>query len=269
MTKNKMVEPNLRISLLNTRPSPMGEELTQLCEKNQVRVLHHPMISTDSILFEHVNELTEALERNNQVWLFVSRTAVNQFSERLKQNRLEFATRSEVIAVGPGTKKQLLHHFPKLNNKVICPEQANSESLVQLPQLNSATTECVWLIKGQGGRDLIKQHLINAQIPLVEIDVYRRIDIQYSEQDILNWLQCQVYLVTSADIGRALISNLKAHLNVDQLKSTFQEKTWLTVSERIRIFLERQGVPDTQIIICEQPDNSSIINNINRLAKRD
>ena len=267
MTKTKMALKSDTLRVLNTRPSPMGEELTLMCQQNQIQVLFQPMISTDPLNFDDIDNLSESLLNPKQIWLFVSRTAVNQFAVLMKQHNIKFNPNSAVVAVGPGTRAQLLEQFPELARDITCPQKANSESLIQMPELNDTSVNRVWLIKGKGGRPLIKQHLTGLNIPINEVDLYRRVDIQYSAQDILNWLDCQVYLITSVDIGRALIKNVNDHLSTEQMTSIFKEKIWLTVSKRIKTYLQQEEIPNEQIIICERTDNSSIINNINRLAK--
>ena len=254
-------------SILNTRPLPMGEALQALCTTQGIQSLFCPMIETKPLPFAPDPALATDLDDPHTSWIFISRTAVNLFADALHSMRLSFPPRGKIIAVGPGSRAQLVQHFPALTGSIICPEQANSESLIQLPALQSGSSKKAWLFKGTGGRTLLAEHLKQQDIPVEIVDLYRRCPVQYSKEQVISWCECLALLATSVDIARAILGNTQAQLSPAQQQEFLGQTKWLVLSDRIKQFLISQSIAASQIFICERTDNSSIINDINLLAK--
>ena len=117
---------------LNTRPNPMGLDLTELAKDECLSCISAPIITTEPVAFSGLNG---ALSTTDAHWLFVSRTAVREFAKQVSDLAADFAPAGGIFAVGPGTKAELLNHYPKLKG-IICPPKSNSESLLTLRQLS-------------------------------------------------------------------------------------------------------------------------------------
>ena len=253
----------MSVSLLNTRPDPMGTELQRLCSQHGIDSLHRPMISTQPLPFQVGESLVSDLARADIAWIFISRTAVNRFAECTLQAKRTFAPTGRVIAVGPGSRSQLEQHFPALRGRILCPAQANSESLVTMTELQPSEVSKAWLIKGDGGRTLMAEHFKANNIELEPANLYRRCPVQYERVDVRQWQDYTHFLATSVDIAMALFDNIHTGMTEDEQSTLLGKVKWLVLSERIKAFLLTLSVPASQIFICEQSDNSSIINNIN------
>lgn len=78
---------------------------------------------------------------------------------------------AQVLAIGPSTAQGLLDAG---GFRVEIPDEANSEGLLALPALQQLQKhQSVWLLTGEGGRDLVAQVLKN-QCQLSRYDLYRR-----------------------------------------------------------------------------------------------
>ena len=253
----------MSVSLLNTRPDPMGTELQRLCNQKGIDSLHRPMISTQPLPFQVGESLVSDLARADIAWIFISRTAVNRFAECTLQAKRTFAPTGRVIAVGPGSRSQLEQHFPALQGRILCPDVANSESLITMSELQPSEVKKIWLLKGEGGRALIAEHLTAQGFELEAIDLYRRCPVQYPQEEVSQWPDYTHFLATSVDIAMALFDNIHTGMTEDEQLTLLGKVKWLVLSERIKAFLLTLSVPASQIFICEQSDNSSIINNIN------
>ena len=249
--------------ILNTRPAPMGAELSQQLAELELFSIDAPVIINQGIAAE-AHQLQAQLKDPSCYWIFISKPSVQFFHQYLALSGIQqFRPKGKVFAVGNSTASALQQHTPGL--PVIVPQVANSEALLALTPLANARQ--VVLVKGQGGRGLIQQELEAKQITVVELDLYRREPKVYSSEQINTWLACDVVMATSVDIAKALLANL-AQLEANTEKQTFlQNSRWLVLSERIKAFLIQRGISAEQIHVCAASDNPSIIKLITNLAK--
>ena len=248
--------------ILNTRPAPMGKELSQqLAELNMVSV-DYPVIKNQAISC-HFPSLNTCLNNQDCSWIFISKPAVLFFNQFLMQAGVaRFTPKGKVFAVGKSTAQALESAHPGLS--VLAPEQANSEALVTMTPLLKSVSSV--LVKGVGGRGLIQRELTDKGVTVIELDLYQRVPQRFGEADLASWYDCKVVLATSVDIAKAVLTNVKNMVNVDKKHDFLQKSRWLVLSERIKAFLIQQGVENTQIFVCDASDNVSIIKLINELA---
>lgn len=248
--------------ILNTRPAPMGKELSQqLAELNMVSV-DYPVIKNQAITC-HFSKLNTCLDDPTCSWIFISKPAVLFFNQFLLQAGVRyFAPKGKVFAVGKSTAQALQAEHAGLT--VLAPEQANSEALLTMTPLLESNSSV--LVKGIGGRGLIQQELTDKGVDVVELDLYQRVPQQFPEAELAHWYDCKIVLATSVDIAKAILTNVKNMVNVDKKQVFLQKSRWLVLSERIKAFLIQQGVEQTRIFVCDASDNVSIIKLINELA---
>lgn len=271
------VEQPQSIQLLNTRPTPMGEELTVLLDESNISSIHSPAISIEptpqpSVIFN-------ALLSPNTLFIFVSKNAAKQFFEAInKHPELLNAAKShqQLFAVGEGTAEYLaqLLTIPKAN--IHYPHQSDSDGLLAMTSfINANTIQNAIIVKGNDGRELIKDTLIERGFDVSEWSLYKRIPNNFKALSV-PWTNIQTLLATSTDIANTLVSGLQlalsntnnAELGDPQSVARYLNKwQWLVFSPRIKVYLQTKGIDDSRIIICEQMNNSSIINSIQRLAK--
>lgn len=249
------------VFILNTRPLPMGAALTEQLTQQGYQSQNYPQITTEAVEPDNLNLVPQQLSQSDRVWIFVSRTAVRFFFQVLSSD-LGFAPKGRVVAVGPGTKQELVKRFPELD--IHLPEFANSESLVQMPILQQA--KAVSLVKGFGGRDLIENNLTGRGVAVCCYQVYTRLNKSYPLAEVKKWQDAHILLATSVDIAQALVENIHT-LSLQERAAFFQNKRWVVLSERIKQYLLTKGIPSDAIFICEDADNSSIIKTITTIVK--
>ena len=260
----KMVSPTT-LTILNTRPSPMGEELQRLLAP-QFSSHHFPAIANNTLPLPTDIPLQQWLQDKTIAWIFVSRATATFFYELLQQHRLtEFAPVGGIFAIGESTKSELQHFITSPKIEIITPELSNSESFLTLKQLDNY--QSFVHVKGKGGRDLIETGLKQANKKYVPLELYQRQLIEYSHSQVQSWIQCDLVLATSIDIANAVLINLSQQLSITELKLLLHKINWVVLSERIKQFLIDKTIKEEHIFICEQSDNSSIINTINLISK--
>jgi uroporphyrinogen-III synthase len=112
-------------------------------------------------------------------------------------------------AVGRATARALARHGVTVD---VRPESANSEGLLAAPEFGAVVGTRVLLVKGEGGRDLLRETLAARGARVQAIDVYRRTPAQ-PEPAVIARLQRAlaaspqrlVVIVTSADVLDALL----------------------------------------------------------------
>jgi len=263
MEFNKMAS-SAKLTILNTRPSPMGEELQQRLSP-QYNSHHFPTISNIPIFLPADIELKQWLEDKTTAWIFVSRPTAVFFYQLLQQHQLlEFAPAGGIFAIGESTKSELEHFVTDL--KIITPELSNSESFLTLKALDNY--QRFVHVKGKGGRELISDGLKLANKEYFPLELYQRQLIEYSSSQIQTWTQCDLVLATSIDIANGVLTNFSQQLSTTELKLLLHKINWVVLSERIKQFLIDKSIKEEHIFICEQSDNSSIINTINLISKQ-
>ena len=271
------VEQPQSIQLLNTRPNPMGEELTVLLDEANISSIHSPAISIEptpqpSVIFN-------ALLSSNTLFVFVSKNAVKQFFESInKYPELLNAAKShqQLFAVGEGTAEYLAKLLVVSKKSIHYPHQSDSDGLLAMTAFSHANTiQNAIIVKGNDGRELIKDTLIERGFDVSERSLYKRIPNDFNALSV-PWTNIQTLLATSTDIANALLSGLQLALgksihgelcDPENFAQYLNKWQWLVFSPRIKVYLQTKGIDDSRIIICEQMNNSSIINSIQRLAK--
>ena len=166
-------------SIVITRPIDQCLEIASKIEELNGKPIIFPCIEIEAL---DSNEAWQALKTDLEIIdlaIFVSSNAVSHGLTPL----LEFAPQSlHVAAVGSGTSKQLQDMGI---DKVLSPEgQFDSESLLELPELQQANN--ILIIKGVGGRTLLKETLQERGANVFSIDVYQRRKPSNNNSDLLN-----------------------------------------------------------------------------------
>lgn len=256
-------------SILNTRPSPMGEMLNR--QLNQHFVSHHfPTIANTSNAMENNPLLTQWLTDPLCAWVFISRTSVRYFKHFLLQNDIHhFSPKGGVFAIGESTKSELQQLIAQPEQTptitIITPKLANSESFLQLSEIQQYQTFVQ--VKGQGGRENIEQWVLQHKLNYFPLELYQRQPVMYPIEQVATWLQSTIFLATSVDIAKSILANISQLDNNQAPHLLLQKIRWVVLSDRIKQFLIDNKIEQAHIFICEDSDNSSIINTINLISK--
>jgi uroporphyrinogen-III synthase len=254
-----------KLTILNTRPSPMGEELQQRLIP-QYSSYHFPTISNAPITLSSDVPLKQWLLDKSLAWIFVSRPTAVYFRQLLLQHDLtEFSPAGGIFAIGESTKAELQRFVCNPEIKIITPKHSNSESFLTLKELDAF--QRFVQVKGKGGREVIGNALIQQGKQYYPLELYQRQLISYSHSEVCTWQQCDLVLATSIDIAKGILTNLSEQMSNDEIQLLLHKINWVVLSERIKQFLMDNMVKEQHIFICEQSDNSSIINTINLISK--
>ncbi|MCQ9053205.1 uroporphyrinogen-III synthase [Vibrio diabolicus] len=215
------------MAVLVTRPGEQGSALCSLLERHGISAYHHPLIDivadlTDTHLSKHLHQA--------QIVIAVSRHAVQCAQQILASNETSWPKQAIYLAVGQKTA----HYLSKCTQqKVHYPQVSDSEHLLRLPELNNVAQQQVLILRGNGGRELIKDALVRRGAKVHYSETYKREFIPFDPVSCVSlWktLQIDQIIVTSGEQLDYLCSQL-----------TSEQLTWLNQQE---LYIPSQRIAD-------------------------
>jgi len=193
------------MAVLVTRPGEQGIELCSLLERHGISAYHHPLIDivadlSDTHLSDHINHA--------HFIIAVSKHAVECAQQILSNNGIPWSKRAIYLAVGQKTA----HYLSKCTQqKVHYPQVSDSEHLLQLPVLKNVEQQNVVILRGNGGRELIKDALVRRGAKVHYSETYKREFIPFDPVSCVSlWKAQQInqIIVTSGEQLDYLCSQL-------------------------------------------------------------
>lgn len=154
------------VTVLVTRPTPQAGRLADLIrgaggEPVPFPTLEIVAVSPDATVLD---ELATC-----DTLVFVSANAVKHGRALLRGRDL---AGKRLAAIGPATRQALADEG---HDRVDCPgEGSSTESLLRLPAFRSVSGRRIGIVRGRGGRDALKQALIERGARVIEMDCYER-----------------------------------------------------------------------------------------------
>ncbi len=173
--KNNLPLAGLRI--LNTRPLEQGKALTLSIEKAGGIAVTCPALAIVPTSDKWVNFLPDLTTVDKAI--FISTNAVNLCFQALKKHHISWPQTLQGIAIGQATAKPLIKWGASIH---FVPEIATSEQLLASTPMLNVSNQLVLLFKGEGGRPLIKETLVERGACLQEVNVYRRTTPPFKKQ---------------------------------------------------------------------------------------
>lgn len=134
--------------------------------------------------------------------------------------------------------------------QAIVPQEARSEGLLSLPQLQNVKYKKVVIVKGFGGRELLADTLIARGAKVTEWELYKRVSIEAplsTDQWQADQIQC--IIATSGEVIDAAFTIFSP--------SWLQSKLWIVVSQRIADIASDKGI--THIHISQNASDHALI----------
>ena len=155
------------------RPGPVGLQLADALSTDRLNAMHAPTLVINKLEYAIPSATYHAV-------IFISPTAVIH-SDKL-HSELTTLT-SNVIAVGSGTAMKLDEAGIA---DVRIPDTYNSEGLLAMPELQQPAAKQILIVKGRGGRPLLRESLIEQGASCETLDVYERKPI-HIDQSHWDW----------------------------------------------------------------------------------
>ncbi|KTD44792.1 uroporphyrinogen-III synthase [Legionella parisiensis] len=214
------------LCILNTRPQDQAHQLSQRIREAGGVAIELPTLKIEAAKSNWINSLPD-LEKIDQA-IFISANAVHYCFTQLNQQHIKWPSSIQVIAIGEGSATALQKFGIRVN---AIPDMPDSEHLLALETLQQPEKQNMLLFKGEGGRPLIEEQLMQRGANLIILKVYQRVIPQINRQFIQSiWRDdlVDIILLTSEQSLHNLFKlfDKEAH---DWLR----DKKWLIISERL------------------------------------
>ena len=220
------------LQILNTRPLGQNKSLTQMLEALGVSVIEWPVIS---IVPTNLSWISALPTTKNKIdfFIFTSASAVNYFFANAS------VSNGAIIAIGKATERALKLHGM---HSIILPSCATSEGLLTIDCLKDINRCHIALIKGEGGRKLLREQLTLRGAIVTELKVYRRLFTDWPLESILilkqeNAIDAIIY--TSQEAIEYIFEQLK------EIHDWLCQKPAVVLSQRLATILKKLGVQKT------------------------
>ncbi len=237
------------MAVLVTRPGEQGAELCSLLERHGISAYHHPLIDiiadlSDTNFSRHINHA--------HIIIAVSKHAVQCAQKLLLNNGMSWPEHAIYLAVGQKTA----HYLGKCaQQKVHYPQVGDSEHLLQLPVINNVQHQNILILRGNGGRELIKETLIKRGAKVHYSETYKREFIPFDPVSCVSlWKARQInqIIVTSGE----QLAYLCSQLSSEQLAWLNQQELYIP-SQRIADIAIQQGF--TQVRCTGSASNQELL----------
>lgn len=242
------------MTVLLTRPEPQLAILAQKLQAIHARVILFPMLTTTSLMDEHLKKSINDAVQQAYAIIFVSPNAVYETLHALEINPSMWSS-IHIGSMGTGTQFALKQFGLKSN---IQPSvQFNTQGLLEDPLLQNIHNKNIILIRGSQGSDALQQGLRNAGAIVEEIITYRQSRVEYSVSEMQNTLldpKLNISVITSLQA----LENFHHHI----LKINLHSKmiTLLVSSERLAEHARVLGF--SKIIISQNAGDDAIISSL-------
>ncbi|MDV6254041.1 uroporphyrinogen-III synthase [Vibrio sp. EA2] len=237
------------MAVLVTRPGEQGVRLCSLLESHGISAHHHPLIDIVADLTD--TQLSAHLHHAHFI-IAVSRHAVQCAQQILSNNGISWPKHAIYLAVGQKTA----HNLSKCTQqKVHYPQVSDSEHLLQLPALNNVDQQTVVILRGNGGRELIKDALVRRGAKVHYSETYKREFIPFDPVSCISlWktLRINQLIVTSGE----QLDYLCSQLTTEQLAWLNQQELYIP-SQRIADIAIQKGF--TQVRCTGSASNQELL----------
>lgn len=156
------------LSVLVTRPAHQSEGLCELIERAHGRPVRFPAMEIHGPADKQAARRELAGASRADILVFVSANAV-QYAFPLLPGQLPLDV--GIAAVGSATARAL--EATGLDPTLV-PERMDSEGLLALPAMQSVAGRLVYILRGNGGRELLGEVLRERGADVHQVEVYRR-----------------------------------------------------------------------------------------------
>ena len=240
--------------ILITRPQAEAEKLALVLQEQDFEPVLLPAIEIQP--YRNDAALNEVFLTANKL-IFVSRNAVKNLLEHHASQLKHF--KGAIFAIGEGTASELYACGIK---EVFYPSPPyTSESLVEMPELDTILDQQIVILSGLGGREFLAHTLIERGADVTTIATYERQKVKYTPQQLKKALEnTHCTISTSLESLEYLIEIVEPH---PALKTILLLAPLLVISHNMVNLAEKMGFSNT-IMVAHGADDTTIVETLNQ-----
>ncbi len=223
------------LKLVITRPQKQGLHLQQALQQVGIASICQPLLdyqlaTSSQTIRQHKQDF------QTDIIIFVSVAAVN-FADQALALKQWINHHQLVIAVGQTTRQALLDK----EISAICPPQHTSEGVLLLPELspNNLDEKNVLIVRGDGGRELMAEQLLQRGAKVTYLESYQRIWLNFPHSFSEQWRKENItgIIITSNEL-------LKRVVDLIDISDKYWQNTclWIVASDRIMQTAQQLGL---------------------------
>ena len=240
---------------LITRPAGKADNLLASLDEQGIAYSYQPLITTQQVVLKAKDQ---ALLEQAELVIFVSVSAVHALEQQIRPEQLS----GHLFAVGSTTASVLQRWSGR---EVIVPHDQRSEGLLTLPQLQQVTGKQIVVVRGNSGRELIKQQLIARGATVKYVQSYNRLPLPLDGAQLWQvWQQQQVRCIVAT--SNEILQQLFAIIPEGGV-TWLQQRHWLLVSPRMQEQALALGINRQQISLAENANDQALLQQIIQLKK--
>ena len=145
------------VALISTRPYEKNIILLKELVDTNISLLNYPLTEITPLKnYAKFDSILSNLKKYQHI-IFISTNAVHFFVERFKNLKIKLPEHIIYSSIGPTTQKAFENQF---NINVHCPKKTyDSKNLINNKIFNNLQDEKVLIIRGEGGREVLKDML--------------------------------------------------------------------------------------------------------------
>lgn len=243
-------------SVLITRPAGRADHLLEGLEQLGIAHAYQPLITTQQVMLRPKDKAALA---QADLLIFVSIAAVTCLETQVDLTALA----SPMFAVGRTTASAL---EKACQRQVTAPQDQRSEGLLALPALQQVAGKQVTIVRGNAGRELIKQGLLARGAKVSYVQSYKRVPLPLDGQRLSDqWRQQQIQciVVTSNEILSLLFQSLP-----ESAHPWLQQRDWVLVSPRMQETALGFGIAQSRIMIADSANDQALLDTICQLRRK-
>jgi uroporphyrinogen-III synthase len=240
---------------LITRPAGKADHLLEALDDSGVPYLYQPVITTQMVQLK-AKDLR--LLKQADLLVFVSLSAVHALEQQLDPSELS----APLLAVGETTAAALTRWTGR---SVLVPQDQRSEGLLGLPELQDVAGLQVVVVRGNAGRELIKQSLSQRGALVRYVQSYSRIPLPLDGAMLCQqWRQQGIRCVvaTSNEILQRIFDLVPVAEH-----SWLCQLGWILVSPRARDSALTLGIAAPRIQLAQSANDNALLEAIQQFKK--
>ncbi|GMR16747.1 MAG: uroporphyrinogen-III synthase [Gammaproteobacteria bacterium] len=243
--------------IMVTRPAHQAARLTEGITAMGVEAFLFPTLAILAV--ELTEEDKEKIRQINQydIIIFISPNAVEHGLKHI-QALTELPANILLATIGQGGAKALNTLLGKQAD-IVPKENFNSEGLLATASLQNVADKRILIIRGNGGREHLKQTLQQRGAIVDYLTVYQRVKPETNTTDLEQYLQnnqIAAIVITSAESLKNLLE-----LTPDEVTSQLLQVPLLLINNRL-IDIAKEAGFSNKLLVAAEADDDAIIDSL-------
>ena len=226
--------------ILLTRSDAQNAAIGARIEAQDIHLLSRPLLRSEALPLDQAQKnRVLVLDQYDDVF-FISKNAVRFGVELLEAYWPQWPNHLRWFAVGRATAQAL----QDVGISAIYPERASSEDLLALKPLQRISNRASLIVRGQGGRETLKEGLQARGVKVDYLEAYQRVVVEYPPADF-----------PDGDRVVALLYSGEAIAHLQQTVGPAALRYELIVpSERLQIMAKEMGFAKVELANSQEDD---------------